>query len=152
MGVYTFPHRTFQEYLAACHLTDHDYPDQVAELARRGPGPLARGGPAGRGQGRAGHRLGGLVPGRCALLPGPGTGGGAGEARMPGARCWPGRRWWRARNLEQVSERNQPKVDRVQAHLVRDPRGRQRCRPWTAPPPGDALARLGDPRPEVTDG
>ncbi len=37
INVYTFTHRTFQEYLAACFLTRKDYPSYIAKLAKESP-------------------------------------------------------------------------------------------------------------------
>jgi formylglycine-generating enzyme required for sulfatase activity len=38
IGVFSFPHRSFQEYLAACHLARRqDYPDQLSDLTRTDP-------------------------------------------------------------------------------------------------------------------
>ena len=38
VGLYTFPHRTFQEYLAACHLSDDaDFPHQLVTVTNQEP-------------------------------------------------------------------------------------------------------------------
>ncbi len=37
VDMYSYPHRTFQEYLAACHLTEDDFPDKLAGLVVNEP-------------------------------------------------------------------------------------------------------------------
>ena len=36
-GLYQFPHRSFQEYLAACHLARFDFPDTLSRLVKADP-------------------------------------------------------------------------------------------------------------------
>ncbi len=136
VGVYTFAHRTFQEYLAACHLTDDDFPEQLAELARgdkerwrevtllaaakaaRGSAatPWQLAGALGRG-GADGRHLAGLVLAESADLSYLSE---RVSAKLESARAW---------QVELLTGAELPARDRAEC--------------------GRTLARLGDPRPEV---
>ncbi|HHH42154.1 MAG TPA: hypothetical protein ENK56_09155, partial [Chloroflexi bacterium] len=151
VGVYTFPHRTFQEYLAACHLTDHDYPERVADLARKDPNrwrevALLAGAKAARGSDFA---LWALVEALCYRDVGR-------DGILPIEDVWgallAGQVLAESANLEQVSERNRPKWERVRRHLAYHVlradglEGRPALPPVERAAAGRALARLGDPR------
>ncbi len=143
VGIYTFPHRTFQEYLAACYLTDHSYPEQVAKLARTDPDrwrevALLAGAKSARGSAFA---LWALVEELCPPI----------DAKRPQAvaDAWgallAGQALAESAALDRISERDRSKVTRVQAALVRLIEG-GRLPAIERAEAGNALAKLGDPR------
>ena len=143
VSVYTFPHRTFQEYLAACYLTDAEYPDQVAELARADPNrwrevALLAGAKAARGSASTTWSLADALCFREEL---PGA--------LPAADAWgallAGQALVESADLEQVSDHNQAKLRRVRAHLTRILTEGQ-LPPVERLAAGNALAVLGDAR------
>ena len=142
-GVYTFPHRTFQEYLAACHLTDADYPEQVADLAR---GDLNRwrevallaGAKAARG---SASTVWNLADALCYREPDDAEHADADAAGVLLA----GQALAESADLMHVSDRNQPKLGRVQRGLLHV-LGGSALPAIEGAQAGDALAALGDPR------
>ncbi|MBI1294698.1 SUMF1/EgtB/PvdO family nonheme iron enzyme [bacterium] len=147
VGVYTFPHRTFQEYLAACHLTDFDYPDSVADLARKDPNrwrevALLAGAKAAGG---ASVAIWNLVEALCDQSPT--------NCAYTDAHCWgallAGQALVESANLNNVSERNQRKLNIVKQGLLHVMRSSLPAIERAAA--GRSLAKLGDPRVEVLD-
>lgn len=142
VGVYTFTHRTFQEYLAACHLTDHDYPDLIASLARKEPNrwrevALLAGAKA--ASGAAVFALWSLVD---SLSPERET--QTGEAPFWGAQI-AGQAVIEIADLEKISASTQPKVDRLRTRLLDIMEG-NRLPAIERAQAGNNLAALGDPR------
>lgn len=148
VGVYTFPHRTFQEYLAALHLAAHEYPTLVAALARedanrwREVALLAGAATTARGSDFA---LWALVEELCPLQLAPG-------AKQPEADAWgallAGQLIVENVNVAQISARDGKKQQCVVGQLVGI------LEQGTLPAieraaAGVALAHLGDPRPGV---
>ncbi len=148
VGVYTFPHRTFQEYLAACYLTDENFPDLVADLARRDPDrwrevALLAGAKAARGSAFAAWAL---VEALCYR--------DADAAEVDLADLWGARLAGQALvemvDLEAVGERNRARIDRLRPWLLRLLRGDDLSAVERVGA-GVALAHLGDSRPEVME-
>jgi formylglycine-generating enzyme required for sulfatase activity len=146
-AVYTFPHRTFQEYLAACYLADEDFPFLLAERLREDDGRWREASLLAAAKAVSGTRasIWNLVAGFCPR--------DFGSSSKPGDADWYAALRAAEALIETEGHRNVP--DR-QCYLL------ERLRGWLAalvdgghlPPPeraagGRALSVLGDPRPGV---
>ncbi|MCU0487099.1 MAG: SUMF1/EgtB/PvdO family nonheme iron enzyme, partial [Anaerolineales bacterium] len=144
-GVYAFPHRTFQEYLAACHLTETDFPETLAGLACEDPERwrevtlLAAARVA-----RTSDSYWSLAEALCCSQPPEKP-----EAKAESQAVWgaflAGQLLAESANLARVVPRNREKLDRIRLWLVYILQSGALTPPDRAEA-GNTLARLGDPR------
>lgn len=144
-GVYTFPHRTFQEYLAACYLTDHGFPDDIADLVladgeRWREVALLAGAKAARGTRSA---VWNLAEALCYQDVRPMPAPAACLAALLAAQTLIENGVW-----EGASARNQVKAERIRQWLLAIV-NLGALSPIDRAAAGDALASLGDDRPGV---
>ncbi len=153
--VYTFPHRTFQEYLAACYLTDNDYPEKIAELVRNDPNrwrevALLAGAKAARG---SASTIWSLVDALCYQESSAVANGEMADVEETHlANVWgahlAGQALTGVAHLQKVSPRNEAKVMRIKhwlLHII----GSNHLPATERVIAGENLAILGDPRPDV---
>jgi len=142
VGVYAFPHRTFQEYLAACHLTGQTFPDELADLLRAEPNrwrevTLLAGAKAARGADAVAWTL-------AEALCFNDLSAGIKDSDLWGA-LLAAQVLIENNSLLHIAERHQPKVERIRrwlAHLV----AQGELSPVDRAQAGEALAVIGDPR------
>ncbi|KPA12294.1 Serine/threonine-protein kinase pkn1 [Candidatus Magnetomorum sp. HK-1] len=146
VDIYTFPHRTFQEYLSACFLTDNDYPERVAELFKNDPMrwhevALLSGAKASRGSISAAWILAEEL---CYIEP---IENEVTEKNILGA-ILAGELVTESIDINNLSKRNETKLNRIISWLVKiislkntSPLQRTNC--------GKLLSMIGEPRKEV---
>ncbi|NKQ35236.1 MAG: SUMF1/EgtB/PvdO family nonheme iron enzyme [Chloroflexi bacterium] len=150
--IYAFPHRTFQEYLAACHLLAQDtFPDELAGLARRDPERWREATLLAASRANSPVLVWGLVDALC--LPGRAPAGLAAQGTKDDAPDWWGAFLAGAVLAEtglyaNPAARNREKLERTRRWLT------ALVTQGALPPAeralaGQALGRLGDPRPEI---
>lgn len=146
--VYTFPHRTFQEYLAACYLSDDNetFPAPIDELARRDPErwrevallAAARGGRVG---------IWNFIECLLGQNEPPSDDQPAAEADLWGARL-AGQALVEVADVNHVHRVHQSKLDKLVAWLIYI-LDKAALPAIERAKVGQILARLGDPRPGV---
>jgi formylglycine-generating enzyme required for sulfatase activity len=145
--VYTFPHRTFQEYLAACYLASEDFPFLLADRLREDDGRWREASllAAARAVTGSPAPIWNLVAGFCPRDPPVGP-----DAIRPYNADWYAALRAAQALIETELHRDAPErqaflVDRLRGWLLALIEG-NRLPPAERAAAGDALGRLGDPR------